>query len=706
MKRKILLLPILLILFVYSTASADTISDLKAQLQAVLDRIDLLKAELLAIESGGSNASPSCLNINTNLRLGMQSQQVQDLQVFLSKDPSIYPEGITSGYFGRLTEKAVQRWQAKYGVINYGTAATTGYGAVGPKTRSAMMASCTSDPVAPGADNVIDFAFTTPSGQAPYDSVAKLIVLESQCMSYKIDWGDGTEPTTYSAPSTTNCGTGLTTRTLLHTYTEMGNYTATLYAGKGVISTLPQVKQTYIAISQGAPIVKILSPTTGDILKLGDKTNISWRVSNQPDDSAVVFYILTQSGAYKFAKLSKGYNSFSWLVGDSVCDGNSCAVSLDPGSNYKIRAVLYTPASACVDFCSVQDTLPTLLSTDETGPFTISQLGTGGSNPISISNTTGNAPYTTKIDIKIEPTNTAVGNFELDFGDGTPKYNILIPVGETRITERTIYHTFTNPGTYKVSLRPAGAWQTVGEQTVTVSEWPFDISPDSSVYAPATVQATINVDTTCINTSNTSRIYTIDWGDNTETSRHEQVLSQCSDIPPNQTSTTKVFKHDYMSPGSYNISLTTRVGNTDRHITKKQISLKKPTVSVSPRFGFKPLTIKAEFIADESCVVESTSALYTIDWGDGTSDQYNITPPICTSDFAYTPVTKSFTHRYSSIGRYNVSLTLDKTGVGSIKTSNIEVVVDTSVLRNGWRRLVEVIDASTSSMAAAIQSLF
>jgi hypothetical protein len=69
------------------------------------------------------------------MQKGSSGSEIIELQQALKKDHLIYPEGIVSGYFGFLTEKAIQRFQAKYGVINYGTPASTGYGLVGKRTR-------------------------------------------------------------------------------------------------------------------------------------------------------------------------------------------------------------------------------------------------------------------------------------------------------------------------------------------------------------------------------------------------------------------------------------------------------------------------------------------------------------------------------------------------------------------------------------------
>ncbi|MCF6277055.1 MAG: fibronectin type III domain-containing protein [Candidatus Magasanikbacteria bacterium] len=70
------------------------------------------------------------------LEIGMKNNDVRRLQKLLSTLPSIYLERLTTGYFGILTEKAVQRFQLKYGVIKDST--DIGFGYVGPSTRSKL----------------------------------------------------------------------------------------------------------------------------------------------------------------------------------------------------------------------------------------------------------------------------------------------------------------------------------------------------------------------------------------------------------------------------------------------------------------------------------------------------------------------------------------------------------------------------------------
>ena len=72
------------------------------------------------------------------LRRGSRGAEVSALQEFLKKDPVIYPEELVTGFFGPATERAVQRFQKKHGLVSSGSPATTGYGAVGPKTRTKL----------------------------------------------------------------------------------------------------------------------------------------------------------------------------------------------------------------------------------------------------------------------------------------------------------------------------------------------------------------------------------------------------------------------------------------------------------------------------------------------------------------------------------------------------------------------------------------
>ena len=57
---------------------------------------------------------PTKPELTTDLRFGDHGNEVKLLQTWLAKDKKVYPEGITSGWFGPLTKQAVIRFQEKY----------------------------------------------------------------------------------------------------------------------------------------------------------------------------------------------------------------------------------------------------------------------------------------------------------------------------------------------------------------------------------------------------------------------------------------------------------------------------------------------------------------------------------------------------------------------------------------------------------------
>jgi peptidoglycan hydrolase-like protein with peptidoglycan-binding domain len=64
----------------------------------------------------------------------MRGVDVKKLQTILAKDKSIYPERITTGYFGPATKRAVKRFQDRYHLATPAQKKTANYGAVGVKT--------------------------------------------------------------------------------------------------------------------------------------------------------------------------------------------------------------------------------------------------------------------------------------------------------------------------------------------------------------------------------------------------------------------------------------------------------------------------------------------------------------------------------------------------------------------------------------------
>ncbi len=118
-------------------ADAATISELQAQLAALQQQVAVLRAQLPQTAAPQSGAA-SCPDLSRNLSRGSRGEDVRQLQQFLISQNLLAADSAT-GFFGSFTERAIQQWQSRNGIVSSGTPATTGYGAVGPRTRAAIV---------------------------------------------------------------------------------------------------------------------------------------------------------------------------------------------------------------------------------------------------------------------------------------------------------------------------------------------------------------------------------------------------------------------------------------------------------------------------------------------------------------------------------------------------------------------------------------
>lgn len=84
----------------------------------------------------------------SNLKVGSRGDEVRELQKCLAEDPSIYPEGEITGYFGETTKKVVIRFQEKYAKeILEPWGLTEGTGDVKKTTREKLNELCGESPI-------------------------------------------------------------------------------------------------------------------------------------------------------------------------------------------------------------------------------------------------------------------------------------------------------------------------------------------------------------------------------------------------------------------------------------------------------------------------------------------------------------------------------------------------------------------------------
>ncbi len=147
--RNILALALLGFIVSVGSVHAQTSEQLTAQIQALLQQVAQLEQRIQAARTGGTvpvtpttTSQGSCPTIARNLKPGVSGTDVSALQQFLAKTPALYPEAQITGYFGALTARAVERFQIQQNIVSSGSVETTGFGAVGPATRAALVRVC------------------------------------------------------------------------------------------------------------------------------------------------------------------------------------------------------------------------------------------------------------------------------------------------------------------------------------------------------------------------------------------------------------------------------------------------------------------------------------------------------------------------------------------------------------------------------------
>lgn len=89
---------------------------IQEQINAIQQKLDLLWLEYFKIVDNLPIIKEISEKFKNEIAYGSSGEDVRLLQGFLSNFLDIYPEKIITGYFGGLTEKAVKRFQKKYGL--------------------------------------------------------------------------------------------------------------------------------------------------------------------------------------------------------------------------------------------------------------------------------------------------------------------------------------------------------------------------------------------------------------------------------------------------------------------------------------------------------------------------------------------------------------------------------------------------------------
>lgn len=146
-----------LIIFL-SAGTAYAQVDVQAQIEALLKKIGELQHQLanisIAPPTGSApfvgvapgttaNTELTCPVFSRTLSRGAEGDDVRELQKLLQSGN--YLTAAPTGYFGSLTEKALQNFQTKTKLVTGGSPATTGWGVFGPRTRNFIASLCANE---------------------------------------------------------------------------------------------------------------------------------------------------------------------------------------------------------------------------------------------------------------------------------------------------------------------------------------------------------------------------------------------------------------------------------------------------------------------------------------------------------------------------------------------------------------------------------
>lgn len=576
-----LLIPALLVVSaVPLVASGQTVDELRQQIAELFQRIQALQAEIDrtaqsgqgtntgtgstgSIGSGTTTAGGACVAISRGLDIGSRGSDVAELQRFLrSTGDFTYPE--ITGYFGSVTQAAVQRWQAREGIVSSGTPASTGYGRVGPQTRRAL-ANCTGESVPSQVGGLL--RITPVSGSAPLTVTATATVNTArscQRSTYTIDFGDGSAPFQLTVPAN-RCQE--LSQDITHTYQNPGTYTAVLSIGThrtevrvtvgGSGSNTGNTGNTGNTAGTGNPSTNFsVSPENGQAplsavarfnLRPGDPYEIDWGDGstpassgsfNQRDPLPVDGTFFTQ--AFETRTISHTYQQ-----------NGTHTITLKVGRYEQVGN---------------QWLWRTRFFTDQ---VTISGGSSGSGNNqddrLTADDRSGDAPHTVEYNVRVGSNASCdAGSYTLEFGDGE---RTELSYSDNNCNSQTfiVTHRFDDPGTYTTRLYNGSPTEVDNGNAADIKRTTITVSGSSqssvdhgdfSIAAgidnnPQKVRVTFGINGSACTS------YRLSWGDNASDETHDAGSSTtCTN-----DSTTKTFTHTYSGTGSYTISLKRQRGS-------------------------------------------------------------------------------------------------------------------------------------------------
>lgn len=97
--------------------AVQNVASLMETLKSLLAKVADLQSELAKIRGDVQDTQKEIREtLKDGLKEGMTDDDIREIQEILATDSDIYPEGLATGYFGKLTKDALKRFQNKHGI--------------------------------------------------------------------------------------------------------------------------------------------------------------------------------------------------------------------------------------------------------------------------------------------------------------------------------------------------------------------------------------------------------------------------------------------------------------------------------------------------------------------------------------------------------------------------------------------------------------
>ncbi|WP_024480890.1 PKD domain-containing protein [Cellulophaga baltica] len=276
-------------------------------------------------------------------------------------------------------------------------------------------------------------------------------------------------------------------------------------------------------------------------------------------------------------------------------------------------------------------------------------------------------------DTSSDPDADDVLMYAWDFGDGTTA------------TTANPSHTFTTVGTYDVTL------------TVTDNGTPA--LPSSEATITITVNAPANQAPTAVATSDiiTGEV-SLDvqfTGDTSTDPNDGDVLTYAWDFGDGTTATTANPPHSFTTVGTYNVTLTVTDNGTPA-LSSSEVSLtitvtapanQAPTAIATSDVTSGEASLDVQFTGDTSTDPDAGDVLmYAWDFGDGT-----------------TATTANPSHSFTTVGTYNVTLSVTDNGTPALSSSEISLIITVTAPSNQAPTAVATSDVTSGEASLDVQ---